>query len=157
MNSYTLLQTLLTLHLTALVLMAGTIVIDSLMYRTFWQQYEINRERSLNLLAASGKFGRLSGIGAALLILTGFAMMFITHGVFGEQLWFRIKFGLVILLIIINLLARRRSLKLRKIISLSDEASLTEIGKIRFFLRRYFITAFIIFFLIIFLSVFKFN
>jgi len=157
MNSYTLLQTLLTLHLTGLVLMAGTIVIDSLMYRTFWQQYEINRERSLNLLAASGKFGRLSGIGAALLILTGFAMMFITHGVFGEQLWFRIKFGLVILLIIINLLARRRSLKLRKIISLSDEASLTEIGKIRFFLRRYFITAFIIFFLIIFLSVFKFN
>jgi uncharacterized membrane protein len=157
MNSYTLLQTLLTLHLTGLVLMAGTIVIDSLMYRTFWQQYEINRERSLNLLAASGKFGRLSGIGAVLLILTGFAMMFITHGVFGEQLWFRIKFGLVILLIIINLLARRRSLKLRKIISLSDEASLTEIGKIRFFLRRYFITAFIIFFLIIFLSVFKFN
>jgi len=157
MNSYTLLQTLLTLHLTALVLMAGTIVIDSLMYRTFWQQHEINRERSLNLLAASGKFGRLSGIGAALLILTGFAMMFITHGVFGEQLWFRIKFGLVILLIIINLLARRRSLKLRKIISLSDAASLTEIGKIRVFLKRYFITAFIIFFLIIFLSVFKFN
>jgi len=157
MNSYTLLQTLLTLHLTGLILMAGTVVIDSLMYRTFWKQYNIDKDRSLNLLAATVKFGRIAGIGAALLILTGFGMMAVTHGVFGEQLWFRIKFGFVILLITINLIARNRSLKLRKIINLGDTASETEALKIRTFLSRYFTIAFVIFFLIIFLSIFKFN
>ncbi len=157
MNSYTLLQTLLTLHLTGLILMAGTVVIDSLMYRTFWKQYNIDKDRSLNLLAATVKFGRIAGIGAALLILTGFGMMAVTHGVFGEQLWFRIKFGFVILLITINLVARNRSLKLRKIISLGDTASETAALKIRTFLSRYFTIAFVIFFIIIFLSIFKFN
>ncbi|HEY8930062.1 MAG TPA: hypothetical protein VIM55_12765 [Mucilaginibacter sp.] len=157
MNSYTLLQTLLTLHLTGLILMAGTIVVDSLMYRTFWQQYNIDKDRSLNLLAASVRFGRIAGIGAALLVLTGFGMMAATHGVFGEQLWFRIKFGLVIVLIIINLVARNRGLKLRTIIGLPDAGSVAAALKIRTFLSRYFAAAFIIFFVIIFLSIFKFN
>jgi len=84
-------------------------------------------------------------------------MMAVTHGVFGEQLWFRIKFGFVILLITINLIARNRSLKLRKIISLPDTASETAALKIRTFLSRYFTIAFVIFFIIIFLSIFKFN
>jgi len=157
MNSYTLLQTFLALHLTGLVLMAGTIVVDSMIYRAFWQQYNTDRERSVNLLAVSGKFGRITGIGAALIILTGVGMMAVTHGVFGEQLWFRIKFGLVILLIVINLMARRRGLKLRKVIVLTDPGSSTFVINARAFLGRYFTTAFAIFFLIILLSVFKFN
>jgi len=157
MNSYTLLQTFLALHLTGLVLMAGTIVVDSMIYRAFWQQYNTDRERSVNLLAVSGKFGRVTGIGAALIILTGVGMMAVTHGVFGEQLWFRIKFGLVILLIVINLIARRRGLKLRKAIVLTDPGSSAFVINARAFLGRYFTAAFAIFFLIILLSVFKFN
>lgn len=157
MNSYTLLQTFLVLHLSGLVLMAGTIVVDSMLYRAFWQQYNTDRERSVNLLTVSGKFGRVTGIGAALLILTGIGMMGVTHGVFGEQLWFRIKFGLVTLLIVINLTARRRGLKLRKAIALTDPGSAAVVADARTFLERYFIAAFSIFFLIILLSVFKFN
>jgi len=94
MNSYAFLQTFLVLHLTGLVLMAGTIVVDSMVYRAFWRQYDTEKERAINLLAVSGKFGRVTGIGAALIVLTGIGMMGITHGVFGEQLWFRVKFGL---------------------------------------------------------------
>jgi uncharacterized membrane protein len=157
MNSYTLLQTFLALHLTGLVLMAGTIVVDSMIYRAFWQQYNTDRERSVNLLAVSGKFGRVTGIGAALIILTGIGMMAVTHGVFGEQLWFRIKFGLVILLIVINLIARRRGLKLRKSIALIDSGPAAIVTDAKAFLGRYFIATFTIFFLIILLSVFKFN
>lgn len=157
MNTYTLLQTFLTLHLTGLVLMAGTIVVDSMVYRAFWRQYDDDKERSLNLLTVSGKFGRVTGIGAAVIILTGIGMMAITHGVFGEQLWFRIKFGLVILLILINLFARRRGLRLRKTIGLGDANSMVIVTKARAFLGRYFLAAFTIFFLIILLSVFKFN
>ncbi|MDO3642807.1 hypothetical protein [Mucilaginibacter sp. L3T2-6] len=157
MNPYTLLQTFLALHLTGLVLMAGTIVVDSMIYRAFWRQYNTETERSVNLLTVSGKFGRITGIGAALLILTGIGMMAVTHGVFGEQLWFRVKFGLVIVLIVINLLARRRGLKLRKAIVLTESGSPAVITGARAFLERYFIAAFTIFFFIILLSVFKFN
>jgi len=157
MNSYTLLQTFLALHLTGLVLMAGTIVVDSMIYRAFWQQYSADRDRSVNLLAVSGKFGRVTGIGAALIILTGIGMMALTDGVFGEQLWFRVKFGLVILLIVINLLARRRGLKLRKAIAPAGLDSSAIVTDARAFLGRYFMAAFAIFFVIILLSVFKFN
>ena len=157
MNSYTLLQTFLALHLTGLVLMAGTIVVDSMIYRAFWQQYNTDRGRSVNLLAISSKFGRVTGIGAALIVLTGIGMMAVTHGVFGEQLWFRIKFGLVILLIVINLIARRRASKLRKALVPADSGSSTTVTDARTFLGRYFMAAFTIFFIIILLSVFKFN
>lgn len=157
MNSYTLLQTFLALHLTGLVLMAGTIVVDSMIYRAFWQQYNTDREQSVNLLAVSGKFGRVTGIGAALLILTGIGMMAVTQGVFGEQLWFRVKFVLVILLIVINLLARRRGLRLRKAIAPADSQPSAIVTGARSFLDRYFIAAFAIILIIILLSVFKFN
>jgi uncharacterized membrane protein len=157
MNSYTFLQTFLVLHLTGLILMAGTIVVDSMVYRAFWRQYDTEKERAVNLLAVSGKFGRVTGIGAALIVLTGIGMMGITHGVFGEQLWFRVKFGLVILLIVINLLARRRGARLRKAIGLSDADSTVTVASAKAFLGRYFLAAFAIFFVIILLSVFKFN
>ena len=110
-----LLPALLSLHLIALILMAGTTLIDFVTVRGFWKLFATLHEKALGLLEATASYSRLIGIGAAALIITGFAMMVVTHGVFGEQLWFRIKFALVILLVANGVfIGRRQGLRIRK-------------------------------------------
>jgi uncharacterized membrane protein len=148
----------LTLHLVALTIMAGTTLIDYVAYQTFWKLFDQKKEISTDLLQLMNRLPRLAGIGAAVLITTGLGMMIITHGVYGEQLWFRIKFGLVVILILNSLLTgRRQGIKLRKLLN-EDMADVTgQIGKVRVILNRFHLMQLVIFLIIIFLSVFKFN
>ena len=158
MNSFNLLQTFLVLHLTGLILMAGTTFVDYITFKTFWKQFGLDRERSLGLLEATGKFSRLIGIGAALLIVTGIGMMAITKGVFGEQLWFRIKFALVIVIIANALLnGRRLGLKLRKTVADGGVNATLQTESFRTRLNWFHLIQLVVFLAIIFLSVFKFN
>lgn len=153
------LNSLLTLHVTGLVLMAGTTVIDYSAFRTFWTLAGEGREASQGLLRATSKFSRLAGIGAALLIMTGIGMMALTNGVFGEQLWFRIKFALVVIIILNSLfVGRRQGLKLQKVFGDADTAdAVAQTASVRVLLNRFYIVQFVLFFTVIFLSVFKFN
>ncbi|MEO7045109.1 MAG: hypothetical protein ABI091_07345, partial [Ferruginibacter sp.] len=137
--------------------MAGTTFVDYTTFKTFWKQFALDREKSLGLLEATGKFSRLIGIGAALLILTGFGMMAITKGVFGEQLWFRIKFALVIVIIANALLnGRRLGLKLRKTVADGGVNATLQTESFRTRLNWFHLIQLLLFLVIIFLSVFKF-
>lgn len=158
MNTGTLLSCFLILHLSGLIIMAGTTLIDYISYKTFWKLFNHENEKSAGVLALIGKLPRFSGIGAALLILSGIGMMALTHGVFGEQLWFRIKFALVIILIVNTLLvARRQGTKLRKLINTDGPGIAQQASHIKTNMNRFHMTQLGIFFIIIFLSVFKFN
>lgn len=156
MNS--LFPTFLTLHLTALTLMAGTTLVDFMAYRSLWKIVNEKKELSAGLLQLMAKLPRLIGIGAAVLITSGIGMMALTHGVFGEQLWFRIKFGLVLLLIGNSLIiGRRLAVKLRKLLADDGPVFTEQVNLIRGKLTRFHVMQLSIFFLIIFLSAFKFN
>lgn len=156
MNS--LFPTFLTLHLTALTLMAGTTLVDFIAYRSLWQIINQEKELSTGLLQLMAKLPRIIGIGAAILVSTGIGMMVLTHGVFGEQLWFRIKFGLVLLLIGNGLLVGRRlGTKLRKLLADNGPVLTDQVNVIRGSLTRFHLMQLSIFFIIIFLSAFKFN
>jgi hypothetical protein len=158
MNLSILLPCLLILHLIALIVMAGTTLIDFLGYQTYWKLFERDKEKSAGILEFLYKFSRLLGIGAAVLITTGIGMMALTHGVFGEQLWFRIKFAFVLLLITNGLLVgRRQGLRLRKLFDNNDPDLIQHMNRIRINLKRFHIIQLFIFFIIILLSVFKFN
>lgn len=148
----------LTLHLAALTVMAGTTLIDFITYQIFWKLLDQKKEASTDLLQLMNRLPRLLGIGAAVIITTGMGMMVLTHGVYGEQLWFRIKFGLVIVLILNGLLVgRRQGMRLRKLLK-DDTADITGgISKVRRNLSRFHLMQLAIFLTIIFLSVFKFN
>lgn len=158
MNAQTLLQTLIVLHLTGLIIMAGTTFVDYTTFKTFWKQFDQDQEKSIGLLQSTAKFSRLIGIGAALLILTGIAMMAITNGAFGEQIWFRVKFALVIILILNGVLAgRRQGLKLRKIIADGGINISLQTQSLRTTLNWFYLIQLFLFLTIIFLSVFKFD
>jgi uncharacterized membrane protein SirB2 len=138
--------------------MAGTTLVDFMAYRSLWKTVTHEKELSTGLLQLMAKLPRIIGIGAALLILTGIGMMVLTNGVFGEQLWFRIKFGLVVLLILNGLLVGRRlGVKLRKLLADNGPVVTEQVNIIRGSLTRFHLMQLSIFFVIIFLSAFKFN
>jgi hypothetical protein len=144
-----LLPVLLILHLTGLILMAGTTIIDYIAMKTLWKP----PDQQIGLLQFSGKFSMLIRIGAALLITSGFAMMIVTHGVFGEMLWFRIKFGIVIVLVINGIIGNKQSNRFRKLFT--DKQS--DLNKLKMKLNRFYILQLAMFSAIIILSVLKFN
>jgi len=158
MSLSTMLSIFLTIHLIALTVMAGTTLIDFLSYRTFWKHFSRKSEQSVGILEVLDKFSRVAGIGAALLIISGVGMMAVTRGVFGEHLWFRIKFALVIVLIANGLLGgRRQSGRLRKVIAVNGPDLRAQTAIIRSRLNRFHVLQLCILVTIIFLSVFKFN
>jgi hypothetical protein len=150
--------TLLMLHLIALVVMAGTTVVDFVIYQSFWKLLPHQKEQAAGILEATANFPRLIGIGAGLLIFTGAAMIGLTHGVLAQQLWFHIKVIFVLLLIANGAFnGNRLNAKLRSIISLNAPELAAQMLNLRGRLRTFYLLQFCIFLIIIFLSAYKFN
>jgi len=147
-------------HIIGLTMMAGTTLTDYVVFKQFQKQYAIDKAKAITMREAASKFPLLFGIGFIVLIISGVAMMAMTNGVFGEQIWFRIKFGLI-LVILLNGLAfgRRQNVKLKKL--LSDEASgkivEASISNIKNNLSLFYIFQLLLFTTIFVLSIFKFN
>ncbi|SEW53034.1 hypothetical protein [Chitinophaga arvensicola] len=154
MSTQVILQGFVVLHLIGLLLFAGTSVADFAGYRQFWKQYSLDKSKAAVMLQTVGGFHILMRIGIGLIILSGIGLMYMTHGVFGEQLWFRVKFGLVILIILNTFLyGRRQKILLEKSIAGPE----TGIQKIKENIRLFHIVQLLIVFIILLLSVFKFN
>ena len=147
--------TFLMLHLIGLILMVGTTLIDFVTYQTFWKLFDRQKEQAAGILAATAKFSRLIGIGAGLLILTGVGMIALTHGALAQQLWFRIKFIFVLLLIANGIFnGNRLGAKLRKI---SASNAPDQVLHLKGRMRTFHLVQLSIFLIVIFLSAYKFN
>ena|SRR5713226_5470832 len=147
-------------HIVGLTLMAGTTVSDYIVFRQFWKQVPIDRSKGIVIQRAVSRFPLLFGIGFIFLVISGVTMMAITHGVFGEQIWFRIKFALIIIIIINGLaFGRRQGVKLKRYLSeelpgINGEQNLLRIKRN---LGLFHLLQIALFILIYVLSVFKFN
>lgn len=147
-------------HLVGLTLMAGTTILSYLFYKRFWMQFAIDRSKGIAIHSALSGTASLFGIGFLLLILSGVTMMFITHGAFGEQTWFRIKFGLILIIVLNALLVgRRQGRKLRKYLAstASDDSAVKQFLKLKGNINLFLIAQMLLFLIIFILSVFKFN
>jgi len=141
-------------------MLAGVTLVDFILFKQFWKHLKSDKKEGLAINAAMSKLPALFGIGVILLILSGVGMMAITNGVFGEQVWFRIKIALVVIIIINGLtVGRRQGAKLRKILpEVTSENDIdSRLLKIRVRLRRFHISQLALFIIIFVLSVFKFN
>jgi uncharacterized membrane protein SirB2 len=160
MTTLTIYHISLVAHIVGLTMMAGTTLVDYVLFKQFWKQLAINEAKGLAINEVLSKLPILFGLGIMLLIISGVSMMAITHGVFGEQIWFRIKFGLVIIIIINGLaVGRRLGLKLRKILSEDafDKNIVAKLSKVKSSLSLFHIFQMAMFITIFVLSVFKFN
>ena len=156
MVTQTIREIFLVFHLSGFALLAGTFVADTVTLNHFWKQYYHNKYNAIAILPAMAKFPKLMGIGFGVIILSGIGMMAMTHGVFGEQLWFRIKFALVITILILRLLSSKQRIALRKETANEIETP----GKLKKLKSNLDINnglQLVLFLSIVLLSVFKFN
>jgi hypothetical protein len=145
-------------HIVGVTIMAGATFIDFITFNHFWKTYWKNEAQGLVIENLMNKLQRFMGIGMLVIILSGVGMMTYLHQVWGKQLWFQIKMGML-LLIILNGLGFRRILgsKLRKYLTENSSPGTEQLYKIK---RRVMIVHILqmSFFVVIFsLSVFKFN
>ncbi len=154
----TLYQIALVGHIVGLAALAGSTLVDYVLTKQFWKQYAHDISKAIGIHEGVLKLPMLFGIGIILLILSGITMMGITKGVFGEQIWFRIKFGLILLIILNGLAIRRRQgSKLRRLLSEENENRKDEFMKVKYTINWFHISQLAFFILIFVLSVFKFN
>src|SRR5262245_33259082 len=109
MSSLNLLHTALIFHLIGLILLAGSTVLDFFTMLRFWKKYSLNSSDAFVIREVQLVFPAAGRTGTALLVLSGISMMAIMHGAYGQQIWMRIKIGLVVLVILNLLLVRRRN------------------------------------------------
>lgn len=147
-------------HIIGISIMVGATVVDFFGFRKFWSTVKRDKTAATVYLDTGVLYQRLMGIGMLLIILSGIAMMVYMHGVWGQQLWFRIKFGLIIL-VIINGLGIRRILAKRlsnsiHIINNEVEITLT-FSSIKRNVTLVHVLQLLLFVVIFILSIFKFN
>jgi uncharacterized membrane protein SirB2 len=158
MSTQTIFQSFLLLHLIGLAMFAGITIADFITFKQFWKQYDQDQTKSLVMLPAMANLQVFMRIGILIIILAGIGLMAMTHGLFGEQLWFRIKFAFVILLILNTIfVGNRQRVKLKKTFQENNANNAGIIARIKNNLSRFYYIQLIALFIIVLLSVFKFN
>jgi len=150
----------LVVHIIGITIMAGTTFFDFITFRVFVKSFGADKTKCLIVADYLYRLQRFMGAGMLVILLSGVAMMVKLHEVWGAQIWFRIKMG-ILLLIIVNGLAIRRRLGVRLKKMLTEDPSLNaESEKMRAIKTRLTtvqVIQMLLFVIIYTLSVYKFN
>jgi hypothetical protein len=146
------------LHVVGIVAAAGMSLMDLVIFRYFWKLYQQHASEGIVVERLLVRLQRVMAIGMMLIIVSGVTMMYYLHTVWGQQLWFRIKFG-ILLVIIINSLAFRRTLgrRIHAHVIAETGSFWVQQGSLRSGITSVQWIQVILFVIIFILSVFKFN
>lgn len=158
MNSYTLFQICLLMHLAGLTLMAGTDIVEFVAFRNILKNYQTNKDAVVHQIGILSKLSVLLLIGGILLVLSGTGFLIITHNAFGSQLWFKIKIIFVLGLVLNGILMGQKSEnRLKQSLMTGNIAKTQQVeDAMRAMIRFHFIQL-CIFFIVVLMAVFKFN
>ncbi|MCW3071197.1 MAG: hypothetical protein JWO44_1087 [Bacteroidetes bacterium] len=149
----------LVVHIVGITIMSGTTFIDFISFRHFWKILPENRPAALVTADSLYKLQRFMGIGMLIIILSGVGMMIFLHQVWGQQIWFRVKIGILVLIIINGLAIRRRlgnNLK-KLLVELPGTETDSKLSKLKSNMTVVHLFQMLFFVAIFILSVFKFN
>jgi len=149
----------LLLHIIGLTAIAGATLTGYITSRQFRNHYTQDKQKGFAIMQAVSKLPRVAAIGMGLLILSGIMMVAASKGIYGQQLWFKVKMIFVILIIVATIVRGRLDKRLQKEV-LDDIAHgnrTGEIGKLvgRLANVQLFILSFLL--IIFVLAVFRFN
>jgi hypothetical protein len=148
----------LVLHIVGIIAMAGTTFMDYLGFKQYWKLVSVPGKSDIMKNLLSG-YQRIMGIGMLVIILSGVLMMLYVHTIYGPQVWFRIKIG-ILLLVIMNILLVRRSLVSKLWNGTAHEGGTVLTGKtsvLKSRIRLFHLVQMGFFIAIFVLSIFKFN
>ncbi|AYB32578.1 DUF2214 family protein [Chryseolinea soli] len=158
MRTQIFLRILLTLHITGIVIMAGTSFIDYFTFKLFWRFADHGDNRSLGLLPLMSRYGEFVRIGGVIIIATGLAMLLLVKGVWWEQSWFKIKMALVVMVVLNGVLfGNKLGTKFREVITNNSTDFIQQTAPLRTQLNRFYILQLTLFFVIVLVSVLKFS
>ncbi len=147
-------------HIIGITIMAGTTFIDFITFRAFWKAFINDGPKSLIMEDYLYKLQKFIGIGMLVILISGVIMMVKMHEIWGAQTWFRIKMG-ILLLIIINGFVFRRILgsRLRKALAeyLPGKTAMERVYPLKRQFTAVQVIQMLLFVIIYVLSVLKFN
>ena len=144
----------LVIHVSAFALFTGTLIANMVNSNQLWLYIDKDAAITKALFNTTGKYNRIMGICLGLAVVMGIAMMSQMHKVYGPQLWFRIKIGLLIVLLVVRILYSRNLGQLKKGINNEIKVSFADLRKK---ISLFQLLSIIIIGGIIILSVFRFN
>jgi hypothetical protein len=149
---------LLTLHIAGFTLFAGITLADFAAFRRFWKVWDRDPAEAVLTRQITAAFPPLIRLGAIVLILAGFGMMVLVHGVFGHQTWFRIKMGLVLLIIVNGVLGGRlQGIQLKRLLDGVASTATVSPALLRGRIRLFHIVQLLLLLGIFMLCAFRFN
>ena len=157
MNSQTLLNLALIIHISGFTMMAGTIVADYAISRRLNKFIISDKQKAIAVLDTTAGLGRLIGIGGGLLLITGITMVMIFKGTVAQMLWFKIKMVLVILVILNGIgVLQRGTGRLRKMLAPGSTVNNGQITALKSRLNTFHFLEIVLFLIIFILSVVRF-
>jgi len=147
-------------HIVGITIMAGTTFIDFITFKQFWKIFSGDKAKSLVIEDILFRLQKFIGIGMLVIIISGVLMMVYLHQVWGQQLWFRVKMGILLLIIINGLVIRRRmGFRLKKLLAEESPGSSfnTKLSGLKRNITASHLFQMLFFTIIFVLSVFKFN
>ncbi|MBZ4192081.1 hypothetical protein [Niabella beijingensis] len=156
MNTLLIRRIILVLHVTGIVVMAGTTMIDCLTFNTFWTLADADQRRATGLIPLMARYGTFIRSGAITIILTGIVLLVLDKQVLWSRLWFKIKMILVAALILNGLLiGNRQGHRLRDAVITHADDFLQHTTAIRENMNRFYPVQLTLFFLIILISMLR--
>ncbi|OQP64102.1 hypothetical protein A3860_22100 [Niastella vici] len=119
----------LIIHLTAFALFTGTFFASIITGNQLWHYSQKDTAIMRAILITFDKYARVMGICLGLIVTMGILMMVNMHKVYGPQLWFRIKMGMVIAIIIFRILHARTFNQFKRRLNNEAMASFDDIKK----------------------------
>jgi len=157
MNTQTFLSIDLVVHITGFTMLAGTVLADYVIRRRMRPYLITDKPRAVGMMDSTAALSRLIGIGSALLVLSGIAMLSIFKGAVGAALWFKIKLVLVVLVALIGaVLLNRSNRRLKSLLQANDDRNNPAILAVRRRMDLFLGLQLLLFLTIFILSVFKF-
>lgn len=149
-----LLRVCLALHLCGLVIMTGTTVVDYITFKLFCNLLHAAGPRALGLLPIMARYGALVRTGAAILLISGVIMVRI-DSFWWREAWFKVKLGLVILLVLNGAFPGNRLGSEFRQRAIADPAFLQQDAAMATSLNRFYLLQLVLFLLIILISVIR--
>lgn len=150
----------LVFHIVGLVMMAGTTLVDFLFFSQFWKLYAADKRGGAAILVVQSRFRLLLMTGFILLLLSGVSMVALSHGLFAEQRWFRIKMGIIVLLFLNAMVFGRRQVMKLRTLTAADIAGgdvQLNLSLVKGRLQLFHILQVLMFLTVFTLSIYKFN
>jgi hypothetical protein len=146
----------LILHIAGVAIIAGTTLTAFVISKQLWVFVETDRQKAQIFNSNGALFGKMTGIGGMLTILSGIAMVVTMHGAFVSQIWFQIKMILVLLIILnASFFARAQNKKLGKLLAAGNTTY--QFSTIKSKMNLYYAIQCIFLMTIFVLSVFRFT